>query len=58
MAQAIDYVCGMTVDTETSISYKYKETIYYFCCDGCKGAFEKASEYYIEEFKSEHPDQI
>lgn len=57
MAQAIDYVCGMTVDTETSSSHEYQDKMYYFCCDGCKSAFVKAADYYIEEFKSEHPDQ-
>ena len=49
MAQAVDYVCGMTVDTETAVSTDYQGKTYYFCCDGCKGAFEKAADYYIEE---------
>lgn len=56
MAKATDYVCGMTVDTETAPNYTYQGQTYYFCCNGCKGSFEKASDYYIAEFKSEHPD--
>lgn len=53
MAEAIDIVCGMTVDTETAASAEHEGTTYYFCCDGCKGAFEKAPAYYIEEFEQE-----
>jgi YHS domain-containing protein len=51
MAQAIDYVCGMTVNTETSASTEYQGQTYYFCCNGCKGAFEKAADYYIAEYE-------
>jgi len=42
MAQAIDLVCGMTVDTDTAehIS-EYEGTTYYFCAAGCKRAFDK-----------------
>lgn len=57
MAEAIDIVCGMTVDTETAASAEYQGKTYYFCCDGCKGAFEKAADYYIEEYKKEHGQQ-
>ena len=57
MAQATDYVCGMTVDTDTAVSIEYKGKTYYFCCDGCKGAFEKAAGYYIEEYEKEHGKQ-
>ena len=42
MAQAIDPVCNMTVDTETA-QYKseHQDTTYYFCAAGCKRAFDK-----------------
>lgn len=42
MAQAIDPVCGMTVDSDTA-QYKsdYQGTTYYFCASGCKSAFDK-----------------
>lgn len=42
MAQAIDPVCGMTVDTETAEhKSEYQGTTYYFCAPGCKRAFDK-----------------
>ena len=42
MAQVIDPVCEMTVDTETA-KYKseYQGATYYFCGAGCKRAFDK-----------------
>lgn len=41
-AEAIDPICGMTVDVATArfISERDGET-YYFCCAGCKATFEK-----------------
>ena len=57
MAKAIDYVCGMSVDTETALRAEYQGKTYHFCCNGCKGAFEKAADYYIEEYEKEHPAQ-
>jgi Cu+-exporting ATPase len=42
MAQAIDPVCGMTVDTEAAEhKSEYQGTTYYFCAPGCKRAFDK-----------------
>ena len=36
MAIAIDPVCGMEVDTETSdLSFEYDGTVYWFCGRGC-----------------------
>jgi YHS domain-containing protein len=50
MAQVWDVVCGMTTELGNWQSKsEYKGKTYYFCCDGCKGAFEKAAAYYIEE---------
>ena len=55
MAKAYDVVCGMEVDSETSKSAEYEGTTYYFCCDGCKGAFERSPSYHLENWASEHP---
>lgn len=42
MAQAIDPVCGMTVDTETAkFTTQYEGQTVYFCAPGCKKAFEQ-----------------
>ena len=36
MAIAIDPVCGMEVDTATSLlSYEFEGTTYWFCAKGC-----------------------
>lgn len=49
MAQAIDPVCGMTVDTETAkFTTQYQGETFYFCAPGCKKAFEKAPEEYLK----------
>ena len=37
-----DPVCGMTVDPKTAgAKSEYKGQTYYFCCSGCKTAFDK-----------------
>lgn len=42
MAQVIDPVCDMTVDTDTAqYSSEYEGTTYYFCGAGCKRTFDK-----------------
>lgn len=47
---AIDLVCGMTVSAdESSRPLEYQGTTYYFCAPGCRTAFEKDPERYIEE---------
>ena len=56
MAVANDVVCGMEVNPETSPHAEYEAKTYYFCCDGCKGAFEKAPDYHLENWAEEHPD--
>ena len=44
-----DPVCGMMVDPETApAKVEYKGQTYYFCAPGCKAAFEKAPEKYLE----------
>jgi xanthine dehydrogenase accessory factor len=48
MGQAVDPVCGMTVEIATA---KYMSEVqgqfYYFCAAGCKTAFDKAPENYV-----------
>jgi len=50
MAQ--DPVCGMEVEEATaSEKTEYKGKTYYFCACGCKDAFEKDPEKYVETKK-------
>jgi len=56
MALVWDVVCGMQGDTgKWNSRTEYERKIYYFCCDGCKGAFERSPEYHLENFGEEHP---
>jgi len=56
MAIVWDVVCGMQGDDEKwSSKTEYEGEVYYFCCDGCKGAFERSPEYHLENFREEHP---
>ncbi|HHS98235.1 MAG TPA: YHS domain-containing protein [Chloroflexi bacterium] len=53
-----DPVCGMMVDPETApAKMEYKGETYYFCAPGCKVAFEKDPERYLQgaEGMHEHP---
>jgi len=46
----IDLVCGMTVPADrTSRPFEYGGETYYFCCPGCRVAFEKDPAAYIIE---------
>jgi YHS domain-containing protein len=48
MAMSIDPVCGMQVDEENAAAtYEYQGQTYYFCAPGCKDAFEKDPEKYL-----------
>lgn len=48
MAQVIDVVCGMTVDTQTVQHQSvYKGQTYYFCSQGCKQSFDRDPEKYL-----------
>jgi YHS domain-containing protein len=52
-----DVVCGMMTEKGLwNSESEYQGKVYYFCCDGCKGAFEKSPEYHLENFAEEHPD--
>jgi Cu+-exporting ATPase len=44
-----DPVCGMMVDPNTAPARaEYRGQTYYFCAPGCKVAFEKDPEKYLE----------
>lgn len=46
---AKDLVCGMEVDPETApAKSEYKGKTYYFCARGCKVAFDRDPEKYLE----------
>jgi Cu+-exporting ATPase len=50
MAIEIDPVCGMEVDTTTSLlSYEYDGKTYWFCGKGCLLEFKDDPETYIDE---------
>lgn len=46
---AVDPVCKMNVDEKkaAAATYEYKGEIYYFCAVGCKEAFSKDPEKYL-----------
>ncbi len=47
---AVDVVCGMTVPAdETSRPLDHDGVTYYFCCPGCRAAFEKSPADYTPE---------
>lgn len=49
MAQVKDPVCGMMVDRETAQhKSEYKGQTFYFCVRGCKMAFDKKPEKYLQ----------
>jgi hypothetical protein len=45
--QAVDPVCGMSIQTEKSAKTEYGGEVYYFCCPSCQHAFESRPEEYI-----------
>ncbi len=47
-AQAVDPVCGMTVATASVQPLRHDSTDYYFCCAGCRQAFEKDPDAYVK----------
>ncbi|HEU5113683.1 MAG TPA: XdhC family protein [Acidimicrobiia bacterium] len=52
---AIDLVCGMTVPAdETSRPFEHEGQTYYFCCPGCRTAFEKDPITYIAKGTHAH----
>ena len=50
---ALDVVCKMEVDPETAAAKsEYKGKAYYFCARGCKVAFDKDPEKYLNAMPS------
>lgn len=55
LGTAVDLVCGMTVPgDETSRPFEYEGQTYYFCCPGCRTAFEKDPIAYIAKGTHAH----
>ena len=48
-AALVDPVCGMTVSADSSRPLRYEGTDYYFCCAGCRQAFEQDPDAYIKK---------
>ena len=48
-AEAVDPVCGMTVATASSRPLRHDGADYYFCCAGCRQAFEQDPDAYIRK---------
>jgi xanthine dehydrogenase accessory factor len=44
----LDPVCGMTVSADSSRPLRYEGTDYYFCCAGCRQAFEQDPDAYVK----------
>ena len=50
MAQVIDPVCKMKIDSEKAVAkLEYKGQTFYFCAPGCKQAFQVAPERYLPQ---------
>jgi xanthine dehydrogenase accessory factor len=47
-AALVDPVCGMTVSADSSRPLRYEGTDYYFCCAGCRQAFEQDPDAYLK----------
>ena len=57
MNLAYDIVCGMQVNPQSALHAEHDGQRYYFCCDGCRGAFLRSPEYHLEVWAEEHPGQ-
>lgn len=59
MANVIDPVCRMTVDTETTaLTAEYQGETFYFCAPGCKKAFERDPLSYHKQDPQEQQEQV
>jgi Cu+-exporting ATPase len=56
MEKVKDLVCGMMIDPKTAAATsEYEGKTYYFCARGCKIAFDKDPQKYIQgQEESEH----
>ena len=52
MAEALDPVCGMTVDPSKAYSVRHGGAEYYFCCEGCRSTFAANPEKYVHDGSS------
>lgn len=51
----IDPVCGMEVDPENAAGEsEYQGKKYYFCSPGCKSAFDRDPEQYLNKSQGSH----
>jgi P-type Cu+ transporter len=48
MAKAKDPVCGMDVDTATTLKHEYKDKTYYFCGRGCMLDFKENPQKFLD----------
>ena len=48
-ALVTDPVCGMAVSADSSRPVRYEGTDYYFCCAGCRQAFEQDPDAYLKK---------
>jgi len=48
-AEAVDPVCGMSVATASSRPLRHDGVDYYFCCAGCRQAFEQDADAYTKK---------
>jgi len=49
MARVKDVVCGMMIEAETAVAKtEYKGETFYFCAPGCRAAFEKDPQKYLQ----------
>jgi xanthine dehydrogenase accessory factor len=48
-ALVTDPVCGMAVSADASRPVRYEGTDYYFCCAGCRQAFEQDPDAYLKK---------
>ena len=53
--QVKDPVCGMIIDKDQAgATAEYQGQTYYFCAPGCKTAFEREPEKYVQAAGHEH----
>ena len=53
MAEAMDPVCGMTVNPETAAAKReYEGASYYFCGTGCAKAFDLKSDAFVDSSRT------
>jgi YHS domain-containing protein len=49
----VDLVCGMSVDPKRAAGQsEFRGKTYYFCSKGCKQAFDKEPDWYIDQSQS------